>query len=75
MTSALLTLAHPGDQDDPDYREQLRQQTAVVYGQDEADKRHNARSAFLASLPSRPEGRAAIADRTERARRRVSGAE
>jgi len=75
VMSALFTLAHPGDEDDPDYRERLRQQTAVVYGQEEADKRHNARSNFLASLPSRPEDRAAIAEHTERARRRVSGAE
>lgn len=74
VMSALLTLAHPGDRDDPDRRERQRQQTAVVYGQEEADKRHNARSDFLASLPERPEDRAAIAERTEQARRRVSGA-
>lgn len=75
MMSALATLAHPADVDDPEYREKLRRQTAVVYGQDEADKRHNARSAFLASLPSRPADQAAITELTERARRRLSGSE
>lgn len=75
VMSALATLAHPADVDDVERRERLRRKTAVVYGQEEADKRHTARSAFLASLATDPDRRAEIAARTERAQHRLSGAE
>lgn len=73
VMSALVTLHHGGDKDDPERRELQRKQIAVVYGQAEADKRHDARSAFLASLPTDPKRRAQIAEATERAQRRVFG--
>lgn len=73
--SALATLAHPADVDDVERRERERRKTAVVYGQEEADKRHNARSAFLASLATDPERRTEIIERLERAQRRLSGAD
>lgn len=75
VMSALATLAHPADVDDVEYRERIHRKTAVVYGPDEADKRHAARSAFLAALPESPERRAEIAEHAERARRRLRGGE
>ena len=75
VMSALATLAHPADVDDIEYPERIRRKTAVVYGQDEADKRHAARSAFLDRLPASPERQAEIAAHTERARQRISGAD
>jgi len=75
VMSALATLAHPADVDDVEYRDRIRRETAVVYGQAEADRRHDARSAVLASLSADPERRAEIAAHTERARHQISGAE
>lgn len=73
--SALATLAHPADVDDVERRERERRKTAVVYGQEEADRRHNARSAFLASLATDSERRAEIVQLLKRAQRRLSGAD
>ncbi len=73
VMSALTRLERPGDWDDPERRELLRRQTAIVHGQEEADRRHKARSDFLASLNTDPDRRARIDDDTASARRTIYG--
>ena len=74
VMAALRTIADRPDVDDVERRELLRRQTAVVYGQAEADRRHEVRSAFLATLSSSPERRAEAAERVSRAERQIHGA-
>lgn len=75
VMTALTQLARPQYADDTEHRELLRRQTAIVYGQEEADRRHDARSAFLASASSDPKVTAQIADAAARARRAVFGSD
>ncbi len=73
VMTALVQLARPRDADDQEHRELLRRQTAIVYGQAEADRRHDARSKYLASISSAPDAAAQIADAAASARRKVFG--
>lgn len=75
VMGALRELAHPRDEDDHEAREVTRRQTAVVYGREEADRRHDGRSAFLASLAADAEARALLEQSAARARRKVFGDE
>lgn len=73
VMSALWTLAHDGADDDVATRERERRRVAVAYGEEEAQRRYDARSAFLSSLPTDAEAAGHVSERMERARRIVAG--
>lgn len=73
VMSALAGLQFPSDQEDPARAETRYRQIAVVYGEDEARARADRRTAYLSSLPSKPEDQAMHEEQAQRNHRTVYG--
>lgn len=75
VMKGLDQLAHPADVDDIEHRELTRRKVAVVYGHEEADRRHAERSAALAALATDVQRQEDVRAMQEGAHRQVFGAQ